>query len=148
SSSLTEVKTFKQRLKRKIDLSNMAKSVRTVLNSSSKLAVLRSGLHAVIVQGFLDVPGNLFQNKLCNPEELQNDIELKCLYDLISLLESSTDIRVLLHCVSSNLHDFVIQPGRSKKEFRKLASDFQLRWNFLLTAVSKALTLNYTDSFG
>ncbi|NXQ99341.1 RFX8 protein, partial [Sagittarius serpentarius] len=148
SSSLTEVAVFIERLRRKTDLSNMAKTMRTVLNSNSKVTVLRSDLHAVIDQGFLDVPGNLFQKKFRNPEELQSDIELKCLNDLMSLLAPSTDIRILLNCVSSNLQAFVIQPSRSKEEFRKLASDFQLRWNFLLSAVSKAMTLNYADSFG
>ncbi|XP_063195527.1 DNA-binding protein RFX8 [Chroicocephalus ridibundus] len=148
TSKSTEVTVFIKRLRRKTDLSNMAKTMRTVLNSNSKVTVLRSDLHAVIDQGFLDVPGNLFQMKCRNPEELQNDIELKCLNDLMSLLAPSTDIRVLLNCVSSNLQAFVIQPSRSKEEFRKVASDFQLRWNFLLTAVSKALTLTYADSFG
>lgn len=52
--------------------------MRTVLNSNSKVTVLRSDLHAVINQGFLDVPGNLFQIKSRDPEEPQNDIELKC----------------------------------------------------------------------
>jgi len=52
--------------------------MRTVLNSNSKVTVLRSDLHAVISQGFLDVPGNLFQNKFWNLEELQNDAEVKC----------------------------------------------------------------------
>ncbi|XP_015705587.2 DNA-binding protein RFX8-like, partial [Coturnix japonica] len=70
------------------------------------------------------------------------------LNDLLSSLAQSTDIRVLLSCVSSNLQAFVIQPSRNKQEFRKLAADFQLRWNFLLCAVSKAMTLNYADSFG
>ncbi|XP_074012327.1 DNA-binding protein RFX8 [Numenius arquata] len=148
TSKSKEVTVFIKRLRRKTDLSNMAKTMRTVLNSNSKVTVLRSDLHAVIDQGFLDVPGNLFQMKFRNPEELQNDIELKCLNDLMSLLAPSTDIRVLLNCVSSNLQAFVIQPSRSKEELRKVASDFQLRWSFLLTAVSKALTLNYADSFG
>ncbi|NXO58887.1 RFX8 protein, partial [Aramus guarauna] len=126
----------------------LLQTMRTVLNSNSKVTVLQSDLHAVMDQGFLDVPGNLFQMKLRNPEELQNDIELKCLNDLMSFLAPSTDIRVLLNCVLSNLQAFVIQPSRSKEEFRKLASDFQLRWNFLLSAVSKAMTFNYADSFG
>jgi len=41
-----------------------------------------------------------------------------------------------------------VQPSRTKEEFRKLASDFQLRWSFLLNAVSKVMTLNCADSFG
>ncbi|NXU58064.1 RFX8 protein, partial [Turnix velox] len=123
-------------------------TMRTVLNSNSKVTVLRSDLHAVINQGFLDMPRNLFQMKSWNPEEPQDNIELKCLNDLMSLLAPSTDIRVLLNCVCSNLQAFVIEPSRSKGDFREVASDFQLRWNFLLTAVSKALTLNYADSLG
>ncbi|NWS37504.1 RFX8 protein, partial [Probosciger aterrimus] len=148
SSSLTEVTAFIKRLRRKTDLSNMVKTMRTVLNSHSKVTVLRSDLYAVIEQGFLDIPGNLVQKAFRSPEELQNDIELKCLNDLVSLLTPSTDIRVLLNCVSSNLHAFVIQPSRNKEELRELASDFQLRWNFLLRTISKAMTLNNTDSFG
>ncbi|NXI62841.1 RFX8 protein, partial [Anseranas semipalmata] len=148
SSSLTEVTVFIKRLRRKTDLSNMAKTMRIVLNNNSKVTVLRTDLHAVINQGFVDMPGNLFQKKSRKPDELQNDTEIKCLNDLMSLLAPSTDIRVLLNCVSSNLQAFVIQPSRNKEEFRKLAADFQLRWNFLLSAVSKAMTLNYADSFG
>lgn len=41
-----------------------------------------------------------------------------------------------------------LQPSRNKEEFRELASDFHLRWNFLLRTISKAMTLNDTDSFG
>ncbi|NXF35650.1 RFX8 protein, partial [Nyctibius bracteatus] len=148
SSSLTEVTVFIKRLRRKTDLSGMAKTIRTLLNSNSKLTVLLSDLHAVINQGFLDVPGSLFQNAFRNPEEPQNDIEIKCWNDLMALLATSADIRFLLNSVSSNLQAFIIQPSRSKEEFIKLASDFQLRWNFLLSAVSKTLTLNYADSFG
>ncbi|XP_074786398.1 DNA-binding protein RFX8 [Athene noctua] len=148
TSKSKEVTLFIKRLGRKTDLCNIAKTVRAVLNSNSNVTVLRSELHSAIDQGYLDVSGNLFQTKLRNPEELQYDIELKCLYDLTCLLRPDIDIRVLLDCVSSNLQGFVIQPSRNKEEFRKLASDFQLRWNFLLSAVSKAMTLNGADSFG
>ncbi|NXT85069.1 RFX8 protein, partial [Zapornia atra] len=126
----------------------LSQTMRTVLRSNSKVSVLRSDLHAVMDQGLLDVPGSLFQTKFRNPEELQNDIEFKCFNDLMYLLAHSTDIRFLLNCVSSNLQAFVIQPCKSKEEFRKMASDFQLRWNFLLSAVSKAMTFKYADSFG
>ncbi|XP_033930533.1 LOW QUALITY PROTEIN: DNA-binding protein RFX8 [Melopsittacus undulatus] len=148
TSKSKEVTVFIKRLRRKTDLANMVKTMRTVLNSHSKVTVLRSDLHAIIEQRFLDIPGNLVQKAFRSPEEPQNDIELKCLNDLVSLLTPSTDIRVLLNCVSSNLHAFVIQPSRNKEEFRELASDFHLRWNFLLRTISKALTLNNTDSFG
>ncbi|NXQ85658.1 RFX8 protein, partial [Nyctibius grandis] len=147
-SSLTEVTVFIKRLRRKTDLSSMAKTIRTLLNSNSKLTVLLSDLHAVISQGFLDVPGNLFQNEFRNPEEPQYDTEIKCWNDLMALLATSADIRFLLNSVYSNLQAFIIQPSTSKEEFIKLASDFQLRWNFLLSAVSKTLTLNCADSFG
>eukprot|EP00070_Physeter_catodon_P045855 XP_028352749.1 LOW QUALITY PROTEIN: DNA-binding protein RFX8 [Physeter catodon] len=40
------------------------------------------------------------------------------------------------------------EPSRSTEEFIRLAASFQLRWNFLLTAVSKAMTLWHRDSFG
>ncbi|XP_053164671.1 DNA-binding protein RFX8 isoform X9 [Hemicordylus capensis] len=40
------------------------------------------------------------------------------------------------------------KPSKNQEEFRKLAANFQLRWNFLLTSISKAMTLCHTDSFG
>ncbi|KFU92465.1 DNA-binding protein RFX8, partial [Chaetura pelagica] len=123
-------------------------TMRKVLNSNSDVTVLRSDLQTVINKEFLDVAGNLCQKELRNLEHLQSNLELKCLNDLASLLAPSIDIQVLLSCMSSNLHTFVIQPSRNKEEFRKLASNFQLRWNFLLSAVSKTMTLNYAESFG
>jgi len=48
------------------------------LNNNSKVTVLISDLNAVIDQGLLDVPGNLFQKKYGNPDELQYNIEIKC----------------------------------------------------------------------
>ncbi|NWH73499.1 RFX8 protein, partial [Piaya cayana] len=122
--------------------------MREILNSNSRVTVLRSNLHAIINQGLLEMPGNFFQTKYKNTELLQNDIGVKCLNNLLSFLEPYTDIRDLLSCMSSNLQAFVIKPSRSKEEFSKLASDFQLRWNFLLSAVSKAMTLNCGHSFG
>ncbi|NWU97603.1 RFX8 protein, partial [Upupa epops] len=148
SSSLTEVMMFKKRLGRKIDLSNVAKTLRAILRNNSKVTVLRSDLYAVIDHVFLDVTGKLLQTTFGNSELLQNNIELKCLTDLMLLLEHPIDIRLLLHCMSSNLQAFVIQPSRTQEELTKLASDFQLRWNFLLNAVSKAMTLSYADGFG
>nr|XP_009664756.1 PREDICTED: LOW QUALITY PROTEIN: DNA-binding protein RFX8-like [Struthio camelus australis] len=147
-SKFKEVTVFVKRLRRKTYLSNMAKTMRIVLNNNSKVTVLKSDLHAVIDQGFVDIHGNPFQKKFRNPDELEHDIELKCLNDLISLLDTSTDIRIFLNCMSSNLQAFVIQPSKNKEEFKKLAANFQLRWNFLLTGVSKAMTLCRTVSFG
>ncbi|KAM9388304.1 DNA-binding protein RFX8 [Phaethornis superciliosus] len=123
-------------------------TMRRVLNSNSRVTVLRSDLQTIIDEGFLDVPGNFFQKEFRNFKHLQNDLELKCLNDFLSLLASSTDIRVLLNGLSSNLQIFVIQPCQNKEDFRNLASDFQLRWNFLLSAISKAMTLSYAESFG
>ncbi|XP_017720482.1 PREDICTED: DNA-binding protein RFX8 isoform X3 [Rhinopithecus bieti] len=74
--------------------------------------------------------------------------KLKGLRNLISLLGTSTDLSVFLSCLSSHLQAFVFQPSRSKEEFIKLAAGFQLRWNLLLTAVSRAMTLCHRDSFG
>ncbi|KAM6341359.1 DNA-binding protein RFX8 [Podargus strigoides] len=148
TSKYEEVTLFIKRLRRKTDLSNMAKTMRTVLNSNSKGTVLQSHLHAAISQGYLDLHRNPF-DKSSSLEELPHDIELKCLHDLISMLAHSTDIRVLLNCVSSNLQAFIIQPNMSKEEFRKRASNFQLRWNFVLSQLSKAIIfLNGAESFG
>ncbi|NWI16482.1 RFX8 protein, partial [Crypturellus soui] len=147
-SKFKEVTMFVKRLRRKTYLSNMAKTMRIVLNNNSKVTVLKSDLHAVIDQGFVDIHGNPFQKKFKNPNDLENDIGLKCLNDLIALLDNSTDIRIFLNCLSSNLQAFVIQPSKSKEEFKKVAANFQLRWNFLLTGVSKAMTLCRTVSFG
>ncbi|XP_030313935.1 LOW QUALITY PROTEIN: DNA-binding protein RFX8 [Calypte anna] len=148
TSKSKEVAVFIKRIRRKGDLSNIAKTMRRVLNSNSRVTVLRSDLQTVIDEGFLDVPGNFFQKEFRNFKHLQNDLELKCLNDFLSLLASSTDIRVLLNGLSSNLQIFVIQPCQNKEDFRNLASDFQLRWNFLLSAISKAMTLSYAESFG
>ncbi|XP_065436970.1 DNA-binding protein RFX8 isoform X2 [Chrysemys picta bellii] len=147
-SKIKEVTVFVKRLRRKTYLSNMAKTMRIVLNNNSRVTVLKSDLNAIINQGIVDIPGNPLQKKFRNMDEMESDMELKCLNNLISLLDTSTDVRVFLNCMSSNLQAFVIQPSKNKEEFRKLAANFQLRWNFLLTAVSKAMTLCYTDSFG
>uniref|UniRef100_A0A8C0GQF4 DNA-binding protein RFX8 n=1 Tax=Chelonoidis abingdonii TaxID=106734 RepID=A0A8C0GQF4_CHEAB len=147
-SKIKEVTVFVKRLRRKTYLSNMAKTMRIVLNNSSRVTILKSDLNAIINQGIVDIPGNPLQNKFRNMDEMESDMELKCLNNLISLLDTSTDVRVFLNCMSSNLQAFVIQPSKNKEEFRKLAANFQLRWNFLLTAVSKAVTLCHTDSFG
>lgn len=83
---------------------------------------------------------------------MQSFICLFCVFvglrNLVSLLGTSTDLSVFLSCLSSHLQAFVFQPSRSKEEFIKLAASFQLRWNLLLTAVSKAMTLCHRDSFG
>uniref|UniRef100_A0A4X2L7W5 DNA-binding protein RFX8 n=1 Tax=Vombatus ursinus TaxID=29139 RepID=A0A4X2L7W5_VOMUR len=147
-SKIKEVTVFVKRLRRKTYLSNMAKTMRMVLNNNRRVNILKSDLHAIVNQGALDIPRKPLQKHFRSTDELESNMELKCLNNLISLLGTSTDVSVFLNCVSSNLQAFVFQPSRSKEEFIRLAASFQLRWNFLLTAVSKAMTLCHTDSFG
>ncbi|XP_019385087.1 PREDICTED: DNA-binding protein RFX8 isoform X4 [Crocodylus porosus] len=124
------------------------KTMRIVLNNNSRVSALKSDLNAVLSQEILDIPGNTLQKKFKHVDGMERDLELKCLNNLISLLDASTDIGVFLNSVSANLRTFVIQPSKSKEEFKQLAAKFQLGWNFLLTAVSKAMTLSHMDSFG
>ncbi|NWW75551.1 RFX8 protein, partial [Climacteris rufus] len=123
-------------------------TVRALLNNNSTVTVLRSGLHAIFNEQSLDVTKSLFQEKFRNPKRRQKNIQLKCLNNFISSLTSSTDIRDLLSCLSSDLQTFVIQPSKSTEEFKEQASDFMLKWNLLLSNVGKILTINRTDSFG
>ncbi|NXK90238.1 RFX8 protein, partial [Formicarius rufipectus] len=123
-------------------------TVRALLNNNSTATVLRAGLHAIFSEQSLDVTKNLFQDKVRNPKKRQKNTEFKCLKNLISLLTSSTDIRDLLSCFSSDLQTLVIKPSRNKEAFKKQASDFMLKWNLLLSTVGKILTINRTDSFG
>ncbi|NWS03777.1 RFX8 protein, partial [Motacilla alba] len=148
ASSLTEAKEFVKRLRRQTDLCNMVKTVRALLNNNSTVTVLRSGLHAIFNEKSLDVTKDLFQEKFRNPKKRQKNIQLKCLKNFISSLTSSTDIRDLLSCLSSDLQTFVIKPSKSKEAFKEQASDFMLKWNLLLSNVGKILTINRTDSFG
>ncbi|XP_032696322.1 DNA-binding protein RFX8 isoform X2 [Lontra canadensis] len=146
-SKLKEVTVFVKRLRRKTYLSNMAKTMRMVLKNNRRVNVLKSDLHAIISRGALDMSKKAPPS---NPSSavLETHAEMKCLSSLVSLLGTSTDLSIFLNCLSSNLQTFVFQPSRSKEEFIKLAASFQLRWNFLLTAVSKAMTLCHRDSFG
>ncbi|XP_058134188.1 DNA-binding protein RFX8 isoform X2 [Dasypus novemcinctus] len=147
-SKLKEVTVFVKRLRRKTYLSNMAKTMKTVLKNKRRVNILKSDLHAVINQGPLDLSKSDLPSNPRDGEEPEDNTEMKCLSSLISLLGTSTDLSVFLNCLSSNLQAFVFQPSRSKEEFIQLAASFQLRWNFLLTAVSKAMTLCQRDSFG
>ncbi|XP_019385085.1 PREDICTED: DNA-binding protein RFX8 isoform X2 [Crocodylus porosus] len=144
---IKEVTVFVKRIRRKTYLSNMVKTMRIVLNNNSRVSALKSDLNAVLSQEILDIPGNTLQKKFKHVDGMERDLELKCLNNLISLLDASTDIGVFLNSVSANLRTFVIQPSKSKEEFKQLAAKFQLGWNFLLTAVSKAMTLSHMDSF-
>ncbi|KAM6179908.1 DNA-binding protein RFX8 [Erethizon dorsatum] len=147
-SQLKEVTMFVKRLRRKTYLSNMAKTMRTVLKNSRKIRLLKSDLQAIVSQGALDISPKPLESDGSHTEEAESYPEMKCLSCLISLLGTSADLRVFLNCLSSNLQAFVFQPSKSKEEFMKLAASFQLKWNFLLTAVSKAMTLCHRDSFG
>ncbi|XP_027478214.2 DNA-binding protein RFX8 isoform X3 [Zalophus californianus] len=147
-SKLKEVTVFVKRLRRKTYLSNMAKTMRMVLKNNRRVSVLKSDLHAIISRGTLDMSKKALPSNPSSAADLETHAEMKCLSSLISLLGTSTDLSIFLNCLSSNLQTFVFQPSRSKEEFIKLAASFQLRWNFLLTAVSKAMTLCHRDSFG
>uniref|UniRef100_H0XQ11 DNA-binding protein RFX8 n=1 Tax=Otolemur garnettii TaxID=30611 RepID=H0XQ11_OTOGA len=148
-SKLKEVTVFVKRLRRKTYLSNMAKTMRMVLKNNRRVSILKSDLHTILHQVTLDISKKALAGDPSNKDdELEKNSEMKCLSSLISLLGTSTDLSVFLNCLSSNLQAFVFQPSRSKEEFIKLAASFQLRWNFLLTAVSKAMTLCHRDSFG
>ncbi|XP_063505173.1 DNA-binding protein RFX8-like isoform X14 [Pongo pygmaeus] len=124
-----------------------ATTMRMVLKSKRRVSVLKSDLQAIINQGTLATSKKALASDWSGADELENNPEMKCLRNLISLLGTSTDLRVFLSCLSSHLQAFVFQPSRSKEEFIKLAASFQLRWNLLLTAVSKAMTLCHGDSF-
>ncbi|XP_061287676.1 DNA-binding protein RFX8 isoform X1 [Bos javanicus] len=143
-----EVTVFVKRLRRKTYLSNMAKTMRMVLRNSRRVSVLKSDLGTIFHQGVLDSSQKVLPRDLSGADVLGENTEMKCLSSLISLLGTSTDLSVFMNCLSSNLQEFVFQPSRSKEEFLQLAASFQLRWNFLLTAVSKAMTLCHRDSFG
>ncbi|XP_060043414.1 DNA-binding protein RFX8 isoform X3 [Erinaceus europaeus] len=147
-SKLKEVTVFVKRLRRKTYLSNMAKTMKMVLRNNRRVSILKSDLHAIINQGTLGPSEKALPSNTDGVDEPEDNTEMKCLCNLISLLGTSTDLSIFLNCLSSNLQAFVFQPSRSKEEFIKLASTFQLRWNFLLTAVSKAMTLCHRESFG
>ncbi|NXO87475.1 RFX8 protein, partial [Sitta europaea] len=148
SSSLTEAKEFVKRLRRQTDLCNMVKTVRALLNKNSTVTVLLSGLHAIFNKKSLELTKDLIQEKFRNPKKRQKNIQLKCLKNLVSSLTSSTDIRDLLSCLSSDLQTFVIKPSKNKEAFKEQASDFMLKWNFLLSNVGRILTINRTETFG
>uniref|UniRef100_A0A8C0I113 RFX family member 8, lacking RFX DNA binding domain n=1 Tax=Balaenoptera musculus TaxID=9771 RepID=A0A8C0I113_BALMU len=147
-SKRREVTVFVKRLRRKTYLSNMAKTMRTVLENSRRASLLKSDLHAIIRQGALDISEKALRSNPSGTGDLEENTEMKCLSSLISLLGTSADLSVFLNCLCSNLQTSVFQPSRSKEELIRLAASFQLRWNFLLTAVSKAMTLWHRDSFG
>ncbi|XP_032275992.1 DNA-binding protein RFX8 [Phoca vitulina] len=147
-SKLKEVTVFVKRLRRKTYLSNMAKTMRMVLKNNRRVSVLKSDLQAIISRGALDMSKKALPSNPSSATDLETHAEMKCLSSLISLLGTSTDLSIFLNCLSSNLQTFVFQSSRSKEEFIRLAASFQLRWNFLLTAVSKAMTLCHRDSFG
>ncbi|XP_020383875.1 DNA-binding protein RFX8 [Rhincodon typus] len=68
---------------------------------------------------------------------------------LLALLDTAADIRAYFQCVSTLVHLFVFQPSNFRgEEFTQLAANFQLRWNYFLSAISRALTLSNAESFG
>ncbi|XP_054979068.1 DNA-binding protein RFX8 isoform X2 [Sorex araneus] len=147
-SKLKEVTVFVKRLRRKTYLSNMAKTMKMVLRNNRRVSILKSDLYAIISQNTWDISKTPQPGDQSSIEEVEDDTETKCLSTLISLLGTTADLSIFLNCLSANLQAFVFQPSRSKEEFIKLAASFQLRWNFLLTTVSKAMTLCHRESFG
>ncbi|XP_078514160.1 DNA-binding protein RFX8 isoform X2 [Lissotriton helveticus] len=141
------VTVFVKRLRRKTCLANLAKTTRTVLKDIRTVCVLKSDLYTIISQGIFEIPRKTRKVNIRNVEEVHSGLEVTCLNSLISLLGTSSDLRAFLNCVSSLLQAFVFQPSKNKDDFKKLAASFQLRWNFLLTSVSKAMTLFHADSF-
>ncbi|XP_059972952.1 LOW QUALITY PROTEIN: DNA-binding protein RFX8 [Mesoplodon densirostris] len=122
-------------------------TMRMVLKNSRRVSILKLDLHAIMHQGALDISEKALTSNPSGTDDLEENTEVKCLSSLTSLLGTSADLSVFLNCLSSNLQTFVFQPSRSKEEFIRLAASFQLRWNFLLTALSKAVTLWHRDSF-
>ncbi|XP_055984377.1 DNA-binding protein RFX8 isoform X3 [Sorex fumeus] len=147
-SKLKEVTVFVKRLRRKTYLSNMAKTMKMVLRNNRRVSILKSDLYAIISQNTWDISKTPQPSDQSSMEEVEDDTETKCLSTLISLLGTTADLSIFLNCLSANLQAFVFQPSRSKEDFIKLAASFQLRWNFLLTTVSKAMTLCHRESFG
>ncbi|NWI85718.1 RFX8 protein, partial [Pitta sordida] len=123
-------------------------TLRALLKNTTTVTLLLSGLRGLFHEQSLHVTANLFEDKFRTLKMWRKTIQFKCLKNLVSSLASSTDIRNLLSCFSSDLQTFVIKPRKSKEALKRQASDFMLKWNLLLTSVGKILAINRTDSFG
>eukprot|EP00062_Callorhinchus_milii_P003063 gi/632940033/ref/XP_007884033.1/ PREDICTED: DNA-binding protein RFX8 [Callorhinchus milii] len=143
------VSMFVNRLRRRTCICNLAKSMHVVLNNRRMVSTLKADLNSMLTQGLLDIPSKPKQSVSCPLDEIGNSFEWKCLDSLLMLLDTAADIRAYFHCVSTLVHDFVFQPSNFRgEEFIQLAANFQLRWNYFLSAISRALTLSNAESFG
>ncbi|KAJ8787901.1 hypothetical protein J1605_005559 [Eschrichtius robustus] len=213
-SKRREVTVFVKRLRRKTYLSNMAKTMRTVLENSRRASLLKSDLRAIIRQGALDISEKALRSNPSGTDDLEENTEMKCnplssaawlqfeqfnffagdvnrpqCIPELSVFKSPNICLPAAHSHPVRAEDavrgrpstlapvgpkhgashpsrhhtlkaeaagkdldeevgFHWEPSRSKEELIRLAASFQLRWNFLLTAVSKAMTLWHRDSFG
>nr|XP_014348133.1 PREDICTED: DNA-binding protein RFX8 isoform X2 [Latimeria chalumnae] len=143
-----EVTMLVNRIRRKTCLSNLAKTMRMVFNDSQIISMLKTDLDSIITQNILEIPTKTVQTNFSNLKEVDSGMELKCLNSMLAVLGSSTEIRIYLNVVSSFLQEFVFQPSKNKEEFIQLAANFQLRWNYFLTSISRAMTLFNAESFG
>ncbi|XP_038675048.1 DNA-binding protein RFX8-like isoform X1 [Scyliorhinus canicula] len=140
---------FVNRLRRRTCICNLAKSMHIVLNNHRMVSTLRSDLRAIISQGLLNIPSKSTRMLNCSLEEIGCSFEWKCFDSLLALLDTAADIRAYFQCVSTLVHLFVFQPSNFRgEEFTQLAANFQLRWNYFLSAISRALTLSNAESFG
>ncbi|XP_078400948.1 DNA-binding protein RFX8-like [Cetorhinus maximus] len=140
---------FVNRLRRRTCICNLAKSMHIVLNNHRMVSTLRTDLRAIISQGLLNIPSKSTKTLNCSLEEVGCSFEWKCFDSLLALLDTAADIRAYFQCVSTLVHLFVFQPSNFRgEEFTQLAANFQLRWNYFLSAISRALTLSNAESFG
>ncbi|XP_042190346.1 DNA-binding protein RFX8 [Callorhinchus milii] len=138
------VSMFVNRLRRRTCICNLAKSMHVVLNNRRMVSTLKADLNSMLTQGLLDIPSKPKQSVSCPLDEIGNSLD-----SLLMLLDTAADIRAYFHCVSTLVHDFVFQPSNFRgEEFIQLAANFQLRWNYFLSAISRALTLSNAESFG
>ncbi|XP_068420498.1 DNA-binding protein RFX8 isoform X4 [Eschrichtius robustus] len=76
-SKRREVTVFVKRLRRKTYLSNMAKTMRTVLENSRRASLLKSDLRAIIRQGALDISEKALRSNPSGTDDLEENTEMK-----------------------------------------------------------------------
>ncbi|XP_059502948.1 DNA-binding protein RFX8-like [Stegostoma tigrinum] len=149
SMKMRAANMFVNRLRRRTCICNLAKSMHIVLNNHRMISTLRTDLRAIISQGLLNIPSKSTKSFNCSLDEIGCSFEWKCFDSLLALLDTAADIRAYFQCVSTLVHLFVFQPSNFRgEEFTQLAANFQLRWNYFLSAISRALTLSNAESFG
>ncbi|XP_043548632.1 DNA-binding protein RFX8-like [Chiloscyllium plagiosum] len=149
SMKMRAANMFVNRLRRRTCICNLAKSMHIVLNNHRMVSTLRTDLRSIISQGLLNIPSKSTKTFKCSLQEIGCSFEWKCFDSLLALLDTAADIRAYFQCVSTLVHLFVFQPSNFRgEEFTQLAANFQLRWNYFLSAISRALTLSNAESFG